>query len=168
MQSLLPSALLAPFSLTLLDPIADPPFFFFFCSSIFSRVPTDAQLMLHLLRQRELLNNPLPRPPASATSAQAQKTLNDTSPLSDAHEQDNTSSVGDGDESHLVGDGEHDEDGKGPSKLKSKMLGFGKKLAAKGATFRGAGKVEVLPEGGKGPVSLTLVATRSGEIDVER
>ncbi|KAL7410308.1 hypothetical protein BDY24DRAFT_400112 [Mrakia frigida] len=124
-------------------------------NSIFSHVPTEAQLTLHLLRERERADNPLPRPPTSATSVEAQKKLNDTSPMSNAHEQDTTSSVGDGDESHLVGDGDHDEEGKGPSKLKSTMVGLGKKLAAKGATFRGAGKVEVLPEGVKKPKRST-------------
>lgn len=32
-------------------------------SSILSRVPTDQQLTLHLLRVAEALNTPLPRPP---------------------------------------------------------------------------------------------------------
>jgi len=140
-------------------------------SSIFSHVPTEAQLTLHLLRQRELVNNPLPRPPNSITSVEAQEKLNDTSPMSNAHEQDTTSSVGDGDESHLVGDGDHDEEGKGPSKLKSTVLGLGKKLAAKGATFRGAGKVEVLPEGVKKPVSSLssfLGTTNREERDLTR
>lgn len=56
--------------------------------------------------------------------------------------------VGEGDESHLVGDGDHnDESGSGVSgKTKSRLAAFGKKVAKKGALFRGEGKIAVLPE----------------------
>lgn len=120
-------------------------------SSILHHVPTDAQLTLHLLRERERLANPIPRPPPPVTSTAAQRKLNDTSPLTDANEQATASSVGDGDEVHLVGDGELDpeEGGKAKGKVLGKLGEIGKKVAGKGATFRGKGKVEVLPEGNK-------------------
>ncbi|CED85520.1 Protein of unknown function DUF3292 [Phaffia rhodozyma] len=117
-------------------------------NSILSGVPTNVQLTMYLLRQRELARNPLPRPPHPVTSPEAQKQLNDTSLISEAHEENSVSSVGSGTETHLVGDGKHDENqSERGKKMKSKVVEVGQKISAKAALFRGHGKVAVLPDG---------------------
>lgn len=123
-------------------------------SSLYSGVPTDAQLTLYLLRQRELASQPLPRPPAAPTAAEAEAHLNDTSPMAEAHDESTIESVGDGDGTHLVGDGQHADAGASSNKVKSKVVALGQKIASKGATFHNKGKIEVLPaqlNGGKAP-----------------
>jgi len=90
-----------------------------------------------------IVTDPTSDPRSNPSSKAAQEQLNDTSVLDDAHEEDTVSSVGSGYSTHLVGDGEHHEDGK----TKNKILSWGQKLSGKAATLRAHGKVTVLPEG---------------------
>ncbi|KAE8537706.1 hypothetical protein D1P53_005762 [Cryptococcus gattii VGV] len=57
-------------------------------NSILSRVPTDTQLTLHLLRVTEALGKPLPRPPPPPLSGTPKEAIKDTTPATVTAEDD--------------------------------------------------------------------------------
>ncbi|ODN79884.1 hypothetical protein L202_03778 [Cryptococcus amylolentus CBS 6039] len=57
-------------------------------NSILSRVPTDAQLTLHLLRVTEALGTPLPRPPPPPLAGSPKEAIADTTPATHTAEDD--------------------------------------------------------------------------------
>nr|ODN82538.1 hypothetical protein L203_05347 [Cryptococcus depauperatus CBS 7841] len=57
-------------------------------NSILSRVPTDAQLTLHLLRVTEALGKPLPRPPPPPLKGTPKEAIKDTTPATVTAEDD--------------------------------------------------------------------------------
>lgn len=101
-------------------------------NSILSGVPTDVQLVMHLLRVSEARYQPIPSPPAPPTSKHLQKELEKTSMDSESVHDTET-------DPELVEGGEED-DGLGEKvvkKGKGKILGGLKAIAAKVSTFRG-------------------------------
>ncbi|WVQ82424.1 hypothetical protein IAT38_004552 [Cryptococcus sp. DSM 104549] len=100
-------------------------------NSILSRVPTDAQLTLHLLRVTEAMNVPLPRPPPPPLEGTPKEAIKDTTPadvtaeddaeLRDAEEEGGTTEIA----------------VKAKHKTKSHLMGMFKHAGKTMAGFRG-------------------------------
>ncbi|SCV70551.1 BQ2448_3313 [Microbotryum intermedium] len=113
-------------------------------NSIFSKVPTNAQLTLHLLRVKEAANHPLPPPPPPPTPEHVKAEVEKTSDIDGAHELPDKSAkhvdtkTGETDAGADEGDGDESRAGVRGAVVKTGkkgLLGGLKLMAKKAATF---------------------------------
>ncbi|WWD17538.1 hypothetical protein CI109_101979 [Kwoniella shandongensis] len=134
-------------------------------NSILSRVPTDAQLTLHLLRVSEALNAPLPRPPAPPLKGTPKEAIKDTSPASMTAEDDAEMLEAEGE------GGVTEAAVKAKHKTKSHILGVFKSAGKKMAAFHGDVAVDGtkkqarMEEIEKGEEELTVTEKIGSKVD---
>ncbi|KAK8864161.1 hypothetical protein IAR55_001407 [Kwoniella newhampshirensis] len=134
-------------------------------NSILSRVPTDAQLTLHLLRVSEALNAPLPRPPPPPLKGTPKEAIKDTSPATVTAEDD--AEVLQAEEEGGVTEAAV----KAKHKTKSHILGAFKSAGKKMAAFHGDVAVDGtkkqarMEEVEKGDEELTVTEKIGSKVD---
>ncbi|SGZ27607.1 BQ5605_C026g10139 [Microbotryum silenes-dioicae] len=113
-------------------------------NSILSKVPTNAQLTLHMLRVKEAAYNPLPPPPTAPTPAHVKAEIEKTADVDDSdelpdksakHVDSKTGETDTGADEDEGGDGGAGVRGKVVKKSKKGLLGGLKLMAKKAATF---------------------------------
>lgn len=136
-------------------------------SSIFSHVPTNAQLILHILRVQESTFAPLPPPPPAPTAQHVKDEVSKTGLDPDGAETAEGGEVRlDGEGNAVVDDGEEGGDkGKGVTGQvvqtgKKTLLGGLRLAAKKAATF----KADVSVDGAKAKVSLSRLGREGGQV----
>lgn len=121
-------------------------------SSIFSGVPTDAQVVLLILRSRERAFNPLSPPPDTPTASDTKQELSNTAVdpnLDDGTEDDSNNEGEENDLTHRVGDRSKKAVKKGGGKILGGLRKAVKKVATIGADVKEADETKTEGEGEK-------------------